>query len=63
MNAGKSFEDETMTSPWILQTVSAITIFRQANMAVIARNTVLFITCYVGVGKDMLFLYTHDQVQ
>ena len=32
-----------MTSPWILQTVSAITIFRQANMAVIIRNTVFFI--------------------
>lgn len=52
-----------MTSPWILQTVSAITIFRQANMAVIVRNIVFFITCYFGVGKYMLFLYTHDQVQ
>ena len=52
-----------MTSPWILQTVSAITIFRQANIAVIVRNTVFFITCYSGVGKDMLFLYIHDPVQ
>ena len=37
-----------MTSPWILQTVSAITIFRQANMAIIIRNTVFFITCYLN---------------
>lgn len=55
-----------MTSPWILQTVSAITIFRQANMAVIVRNTIFFITCYSGVGNFsfnyyMISLFLHNE--
>ena len=55
-----------MTSPWILQTVSAITIFRQANMAVIVRNTIFFITCYLGVGNFgfnyyMISLFLHNE--